>query len=136
MSETPEFLNDFQSGEKPAQGSTRQERLKAQGIEMGETLEQMRARLNKDAWASSGSQEDPGAEFQRVSSKQGRGNVEMPDHDIHEQVRELAKQGGRPLHPESGLPMEPETTESIVGYSEEKKAALKKAKKSSKKAKE
>lgn len=134
MGDAPEYMNDFKPGSTPVQGQSRADRLKAAGIDAGESLADYQKRQREAAWAASGAQEDAGAEYQRVSSKQGRENVEMPSKDIMEHAQELAKQSGRPIS-ESGLVQEPVTEKSIVGYSDEKKAALAKAKKSSRKGK-
>jgi hypothetical protein len=129
----PEFYGEAPSGkgQKVAHGAGRQARLEAEGIGPGKPLADA-WREKADAAFAAGSQEDPNAEFQRVSSKQGRGNVEMQSKDILQHAQELAKQSGRPISP-SGLVQEPVTEGKNSGYSDEKKAALAKSKKSSKK---
>ena len=131
MGDTPEYMNDFAGGGKPDRNASRAERMKAAGNPAGETLAELNRRQNEAAWANSGSQEDPGAEFQRANSKMGRENLEMTSKDIMAHAQELAKKSGRQIS-ESGLVQEPVTEKSVVGHSDEKKTKLAKSKKSSK----
>jgi hypothetical protein len=90
----------------------------------GESLADFQRRKNDAAWQSAGGQEDPGAAYQKAESKTGRQNVVPLTPESMEQIRNMARESGRPIHPESGLIWEPPVEKSVVGHSEEKKQAI------------
>jgi hypothetical protein len=99
-------------------------RLKEVGGSEPETLAQFQARKAFEAWNESGSREDAGAAYQKAESKVGRENVVPLTPESMDQIRRMAAESGRPVHPESGLIWEPETKKNVVGHSAEKKRAL------------
>lgn len=100
----PEFYGEtpMGQGQKVPHSAGRKARLEAAGIPEGESLAAFQKRRNAEAWAASGSQEDAGLEFQRVTSKQDRGAAPMT----------------------IAFKVEPPTESNVIGHSKAKKQAI------------